>query len=227
MTQRQPKRLPQTISADEFARLIEVPSATSATGKRNRAMMWSMYGCGLRVGEVAALSPRDVKRTGKGSPSVHVRNGKGGRDRVVPIPSPAFDALESWVAVRPKSRWLFSALNGHQLSTRYVHAMVTRAADLAGVYKVADGNGERPISPHVLRHSFATRLLERGADIEQVRRALGHSSLSTTQIYLHVTDARLGETIRGAFEGEIQFDATDEDLLRRIVREELQRMGAG
>jgi integrase/recombinase XerD len=107
MSQRQTKRrrrLPRTIGAEEFARLTEVPSARSATGRRNRALLWAMYGCGLRVGEVVTLSARDVRRSGAGAPSVHVRDGKGGRDRVVAIPSPAFDALESWVAVRPRSR---------------------------------------------------------------------------------------------------------------------------
>jgi integrase len=102
--------------------------------------------------------------------------------------------------------------------------MVTRCAEMAGVCRIGDGNRERPISTHVLRHSFATRLLESGADVEQVRRALGHSSLSTTQVYLHVTDARLGETIRGAFETEADPGGPEADLVRRIVRDELEGM---
>lgn len=216
------KRLPHTITPAEFNRLAEQPSRRAPTGIRNRAAMWLMYGSGLRVGEVVALSSRDVNRSAKGGPVIRVRNGKGGHDRVVPLPSPAFLALESWTAIRPRSRWLICTLDGGRISDRYLRAALARYAERAGVLKPTDDNGAVPINPHILRHSFATRLLESGANIEEVRAALGHSNLQTTQVYLHANPVRLGEAIRGAFEEEDAPDA-DADALEAAVERVLAR----
>ncbi len=203
-------RLPKTISADEFARLVDA-TGDSISGRRNRAMLWGMYGCGLRVGDVVGLSSRDIIRKSK---SLKVRRGKGGKDRSnLPIPSGGWDAFERWADVRPSSRWYFSTLAGDSISDRYVRAMVARVSDHAAVYKLDDDNRERPINPHMLRHSFATRLLESGADIRQVQLALGHSDLSTTQRYLHVEDSKLRGAILAAFDGESE-QSTDVEALR-------------
>lgn len=218
---RQRRRLPQTITEDEFARLVSVPSAISATGKRNRAALRAMFDAGLRSAEVTNLAPRDVRRTGKGAPSIRVRNGKGGRDRVVPIPSTLLDALDAWERVRPPSRYLLSTLQGTRLSTRYLRAMVARCSDFAGVRLLSDDNGERLVHPHTLRHSYATRLLERGVDVRQVQLLLGHADLSTTSIYLHVSDQRLADDVRAALdpgadtEAEALETAVEHVLLRR------------
>ena len=103
-------------------------------------------------------------------------------------------------AVRPSSQFFFSTLDGNALSDRYVRGLVSRLAERAEVYKLDDDNQERPINPHILRHSFATRLLERGVDVRQVQLALGHADLATTQVYLHVEDSRLRDNIRAAFD---------------------------
>ena len=220
-------RLPRTITEAEFRRLVD-QTGPSRSGKRNRAMLWAMYGCGLRVGEVVGLSARDINRQAKGGPSLRVRRGKEAKDRAnLPIPRAAWDAFEAWAAVRPSSsQFFFSTLDGKALSDRYVRALVSRLADRAEVYKLGDDNGERPINPHILRHSFATRLLERGVDVRQVQLALGHSDLSTTQVYLHVEDARLRDAIRAAFDAPDDDDEDDEmaTMVRGIVREELAKM---
>jgi site-specific recombinase XerC len=140
------RRLPQTISEPEFHRLVE-QTGNSASGRRNRAMLWVMYGCGLRVGEVVALSPRDLNRGAKGGPVLRVRQGKGKKDRAnLPIPRGAWDAMESWAAVRPESNYFFSTLPGERLSDRYVRAMVARYAERAEVLKLADDNRQVPIN---------------------------------------------------------------------------------
>lgn len=183
-------------------------------------MLYSMWDCGLRVGDVIGLAPRDRVRKSR---SLTVRRGKGKKDRSnLPIPAAAWDAFERWTDVRPRSRFFFSTLAGGQLSDRYVRAMVARVSDDAGVYKLDDDNRERPINPHMLRHSFATRLLEGGADIRQVQLALGHSDLSTTQVYLHVEDSKLRGAILTALDGE-EGESEGDDAVRRIVREEIER----
>jgi len=218
------RRLPQTITDEQFHDLL-AETSTAPTGRRNRAMLWTMYGCGLRVGEMVQLAPRDIKRGT--SPFMRVRRGKGGKNRAnLPIPRSVWDALEAWGTARPASPFLFSTLRGEQLSDRYVRAMVARYSMAAGVYKLDDSNSERPINPHMLRHSFATRLLERGVDVRQLQLALGHSDLSTTMVYLQLQDAKL-DTIAAAIDGEsAEGDAAADTsaMIRTIVREELEKM---
>ena len=220
---RRARRLPKTITEAEFDRLLAV-TGNSRSGRRNRAAIWLLYGCGLRVGEVVALSPRDVRRTGPGAPSLRVRRGKGSRDRVVAIPAAAFDALEGWVAVRPSSPHLLSTLNGGQISTRYLRAALARYSHRAEVYLPDDANGDKPVHPHALRHSYATRLLDEGVNVRQVQQLLGHSNLDTTSIYLGVNDSRTLDDARAAFDGPSADDAGEvAALVRRLVREELAR----
>ncbi len=191
-------------------------------------MLYAMWDCGLRVSDVIGLSSRDIVRKAKGGgQSLSIRRGKGKKDRAnLPIPAAAWDAFERWADVRPRSRWYFSTLAGDQLSDRYVRAMVARLSDQAAVYKLDDDNRERPINPHMLRHSFATRLLEGGADIRQVQLALGHSDLSVTQRYLHVEDAKLRGAILAALEPDGNGEGGDDQTsaaVRRIVQEELEK----
>jgi site-specific recombinase XerD len=219
------RRLPKTITEAEFHRLIAA-TGNSRTGRRNRAAFWLMYGSGLRVGEVVALAPRDVRWTGPGAPSLRVRLGKGSRDRVVAIPAAAYDALEAWVTVRPKSRWLISTLAGGQISTRYLLAALARYSERAGVYLPDDANGQRPVWPHALRHSFATRLLDEGVNVAQVQQLLGHSDLSTTAVYLGVNPERTLDEARAAFDGPGDEDDPVAALIRRIEQLE-RRLAAG
>jgi Phage integrase family len=105
--------------------------------------------------------------------------------------------FERWEAVRPESRFFFSTLEGGRLSERYVQQMVGRYGVRAGVLK-ATMDGDRPIHPHMLRHSYATRLINAGVPVHAVQRALGHSHLATTSVYLHVSDDELADQLRGA-----------------------------
>lgn len=213
------RRLPQVIDRDDFDRLLAQPSRSAPTGVRNAAILAAMYDAGLRVSEVCDLAPQDVIRTGSNAHSLRVRRGKGGKDRSnLGLPTGAWACLERWAAIRPSSRYFFSTLAGNRLEERYVRAMVARYSRRAGVSKPTP-DGPKPINPHMLRHSYATRLIDAGVPIHDVQRALGHASLQTTQRYLHVNDAKLAERLRSA----LDVTAAD-DGLRRIVREELEAL---
>jgi site-specific recombinase XerD len=123
--------------------------------------------------------------------------------------------------VRPKSRFLLCTLDGERMSERYVHAMVGRYAAKANVMK-ATAKGDMPINPHVLRHSYATRLIENGVPVHDVQRALGHSSLQTTSIYLHVKDDKLADKLRNALSTQDESSEV-ERLVRRILAEQAVR----
>lgn len=215
------KRLPQTITAAEYERLLKMASRRAPTGIRNAAAMAAMWDCGLRVSEVCNLAPQDVVRTGPQAPALRVRRGKGGRDRAnLGVPAATWALMERWAAIRPSSRYLFCTLSGNQLQPRYLQAMLGRYSRRAGVYLVGADNRQRPVHPHALRHSYATRLVEAGVPLSDVAAALGHQHLSTTQVYLHVNNAKLASRLRSALE-----DAgadTEAAAVRRIIRDELE-----
>jgi integrase/recombinase XerD len=213
------RRLPKVIEPDEFERLASQPSRRAPTGRRNLAALHCMYFAGLRVNEICSLSLRDLNARAL---TLRVREGKGKKDRNnLGIPADTLAVIERWIAVRPDSRYLFCTLAGGRMSERYVHAMVTRYAKRAGVMKDT-ADGEQPVNPHVLRHSYATRLIERGVPVHDVQRALGHSSLQTTSIYLHVNDKGLAERLRVAVSHSES--ATElEALVRRVIGEQLRR----
>jgi site-specific recombinase XerD len=216
------KRLPVVITPDDWQRLTAQPSRRAPTGKRNLAMLHTMYMAGLRVSEVAALSPRDMNSDAM---TLRVRNGKGGKDRSnLGVPAETWATLERWARVRPESRFFFSTLKGSQLSPRYIHAMVVRYATRAGVMR-ATTEGDRPIHPHVLRHSYATRLCEAGVPIHDVQKALGHASLATTQVYLHVNDEKLADKLRDAL-SDYGEESEVERLVRRLIAEQLRAEAA-
>jgi len=181
-----------------------------------------MHFAGLRVSEVCALSPRDLN---KREMTLRVRLGKGKRDRNnLGVPVETWAVFERWAAIRPSSRYFFSTLAGKRLSERYVHQMVARYATKAEVFKVTAENRQVPINPHVLRHSYATRLIERGVPIHDVARALGHASIATTQIYLHVNDAQLAEKLRGVL-SDSQGESELERVVSRMLDEKLKALG--
>ena len=181
------KTLPKFLTEDEVTRLIEVPSSKSASGKRDRAILETLYSTGIRVSELVGLDVNDVDLIS----NIAKVSGKGKKERIVPIGDKALDAIRDYVQDRRhKSRALFLNKNGTRLSDRSVRNIVNKHITAASLMQ--------KVSPHVLRHSFATHLLNRGADLRSVQELLGHVNLSTTQIYTHVTTDRLKEVYNKA-----------------------------
>lgn len=181
--------LPKVVRADTAAALCELPPDDDPCGARDRAMLELLYGSGLRVGELCALDVDDVDLRA----SAVVVTGKGRKQRRVPATQPAVRALHaylgdarSWLLRRapqpPEPAALFLNLRGRRIGARTVRAAMAT---------YLSGEGLAPVGPHALRHSFATHLLDNGADLRVVQELLGHESLSTTQIYTHVSTERL------------------------------------
>jgi len=185
------RTLPDTLSREEVFRVLESPDSTHPLYWRDRAILEVLYGSGLRVSELTGLGLTDVDP----AEGVVLVFGKGSKERLVPMGGAASRALERYLReVRPglekgKGRGrIFLNARGTPLSRASVWTLVKRAAERAGVTK--------DISPHTLRHSFATHLLEGGADLAAVQELLGHADISTTQIYTHVDREYLREVHR-------------------------------
>jgi integrase/recombinase XerC len=185
------RKLPHFLSSDEIGRLLEAPPATPPMGLRDRAILETMYSAGLRVSETVGINDADLDLA---EGLIRIR-GKGRRERLAPVGSFAAKAIERWRKVRklgPKEEGplapLFTNKFGCRLTTRSVHRLLLKYLKLTGL--------DLRTTPHTLRHSFATHLLDRGADIRSVQELLGHKSLITTQIYTHVSTAGL----RAAYE---------------------------
>ena len=191
-TPRQSKRLPKAITVDQVERLLSTPSDKDVLGMRDRAMLETLYSTGIRVSELVGLNVEDLDEPGE---AMHVR-GKGKKERLVPLGMHALAAVKrylqliqndqrfgNWVRDENKSRALFVNKHGKRLSSRSVRRKLDKYLVAAGL--------DTDISPHTLRHSFATHLLDNGADLRSVQELLGHQSLSTTQIYTHLTTQRL------------------------------------
>ena len=184
---RPPRGLPRLLSLDEVDRLLAAPRLDeSLEGRRDEAMLQLLYACGLRVSELAGLPTAALNLT---SGVVLVR-GKGGKERVVPVHEAARRAVGDYLeTTRPallgarQSPDLFVTRRGRRMTRQGFWKRLAAHARAAGI--------ARPVSPHQLRHSFATHLLERGADLRAVQAMLGHADISTTQIYTHVDGARL------------------------------------
>lgn len=186
-TPKEGRRIPTFLREDEVASLLERPPEDTPLGLRDRAILETLYAAGLRVGELVGLNLDSIDlATG------FVRAyGKGSKERIVPIGGKAIGALIEYLEhgrphlVCPKSepRALFLNCNGTRLSSRAVQIMIDKYIEEATI--------DKKISPHALRHSFATHLLDHGADLRAVQELLGHSSVSTTQIYTHMTRKRL------------------------------------
>jgi len=177
---RKARTLPATLSTDEVERLLDGRSGTSPRDLRDRALLELLYGCGLRAAEACDLDVGDVRLGAE-----HIRvTGKGGKQRVVPLGGAATAALRRYLARgRPRmasgpAGRLFVSVRGRPLHPSDVRRSLLRALERAGV-------AER--SPHALRHTFATHLLEGGADLRSIQHLLGHASVGTTQVYTHVS----------------------------------------
>ncbi|MEM6687884.1 MAG: tyrosine recombinase XerC [Planctomycetota bacterium] len=185
---RRQRKLPHVLSNEEIGRLLTAPPAGNTAGLRDRAILETMYAAGLRVSELVGMTDGDVDVEEQ---IVKVR-GKGRKERIAPLGSFAIDAIERYQAKRSRSEKacsmgllapIFVNRFGNQLTTRSVGRMLEKYIAIAGL--------DSRTSPHTLRHSFATHLLDAGADIRSVQELLGHASLATTQIYTHVSAANL------------------------------------
>ncbi len=191
---KQGRPLPRTLSRDEVERLLTATAATDgASGVRLIALTELAYASGLRVSELLALKVEAVRR----DPAYLIVRGKGGKERLAPLNTGARDAVKAWLTVRdarrppkaPDSPWLFpsSGASGHLTPRRFAQ-LLDQAAITAGIDPAR-------VSPHVLRHAFATHLLEGGADLRVVQTLLGHADIATTQIYTHVATDRLSQVV--------------------------------
>jgi len=181
-----PKRrrsLPNVVSVDDLFALLATPSEKTAVGLRDRCAFELLYGAGLRISELVGLDLPDLI---DGATAVRVL-GKGRKERVVPLVAKAGQALAAWLSRRPELKprgpALFVNMKGGRLSARSVARHLDRYALICGA--------RRHIHPHALRHSFATHLLDMGADLRGIQELLGHASLRTTQRYTHVSTERL------------------------------------
>ena len=185
--------LPRFLSLDEVDRLLEQPDRSTASGIRDRALLELLYATGMRVTELVTLRPEAVNlRAG-----YLTCLGKGNKERMVPLSGPAKAAVAEWIKARNAARldgddepeWLFPASSDSGHLSRQVFARDLKS--LAG----RAGIPTRLVSPHVLRHAFASHLLANGADLRAVQELLGHADISTTQIYTHVLDERLRQLV--------------------------------
>jgi integrase/recombinase XerD len=179
------RSLPKFLTVDEVERLLQAPDASKPQGLRDRAMLEVLYGSGLRVSELASVKMAEVNL----EDGFLVCRGKGGKERIVPLGRSACGAVERYLAeVRPlfaseDRDELFLSRRGKPFTRQGIWKFLRRHAGAAGLAS--------RISPHTLRHSFATHLLERGADLRSVQLMLGHSQITTTQIYTHVSRERI------------------------------------
>jgi integrase/recombinase XerC len=193
---KKPQTIPAHLTIDEMSKLLEMPDASTPLGRRDRAVLELFYASGLRLSELVGLGIEDVNLSGR---MVRVL-GKGRKERLVPFNNSTADAIRAWLKdrtatghraegrgqarhARGASAPLFLNYRGGRLSTRSVDRLVRRYVTLCGA--------KFGISPHALRHSFATHLLANGADLRAIQELLGHARLSTTQRYTHVNAAQL------------------------------------
>ncbi|MFA4983846.1 MAG: site-specific tyrosine recombinase XerD [Candidatus Omnitrophota bacterium] len=187
------KKIPDALSVNEITRLLDQPNIRELQGIRDRAVLEALYATGMRVSEAANLKKDNLNLQVGFLRCI----GKGNKERVIPLGKKAIQSLQRYLAIgRPKllkgreSEYLFLSRLGKRISRQSLWKIIRRYARQAGIKK--------PIRPHILRHSFATHLLERGADLRSVQEMLGHSNISTTQIYTHINKDRL-KTIHRMF----------------------------
>lgn len=188
------RTLPEVLSVSTISAMLQdVPAANEVEYSRNRAMLELLYSAGIRVGELVALNTQAAADVGAGRLRV---TGKGNKQRIVPVGQPAAQAIAHWLE-EGRPHWetpasgdaLFLGRRGGRIDQRQVRRVVQAAARVVGA---------PPTSPHAMRHSAATHMVDGGADLRMVQEMLGHSSLATTQIYTHVSIARLKDAVHMA-----------------------------
>ena len=182
------KYLPDTLSIEEVDKLLSTPNIEKIKGIRDKAILETLYATGMRVSELTELKTSDtdldvgfIKCFGKGS-----------KERIIPLGSKAIESIKNYLKIRKinKSDSLFVNPSGKKISRISIWKIIKKSANLSGITK--------KISPHTLRHSFASHILERGADLRTIQEMLGHSSISTTQIYTHISIERLRKVYEDA-----------------------------
>jgi integrase/recombinase XerD len=190
---RKPRRLPRVLTRDEIARLLSQPHGAGPLAVRDRALLEVMYACGLRASEAVALELRDVDL----DEALLRARGKGSKERLVPIGRQAMTALQVYCrSSRPE-------LLGDRVQPRLFVNRRGETLTRQGLYKIVQGHARtaglaRRMSPHTLRHSFATHLLAGGCDLRSLQEMLGHADLATTQVYTHLSAERLKDAYFGA-----------------------------
>lgn len=184
------RRLPEVLTVDEIDAMIAAIDLSTAEGVRNRAIIETLYGCGLRVSELVNLELAKVYAQER----FLLVLGKGNKERIVPMDQTAIDAIleylpeRSCLDIKPgEDHILFLNRRGRRLTRVMIFYIVRQLAELAGIRKV--------ISPHTLRHSFATHLLEGGANLRAIQQMLGHESIATTEVYIHIDRSHLRDEI--------------------------------
>ncbi len=207
-TPKQEKRLPHFLEYEEVKRLLQTPPLDNWLGARDRAILETLYSTGMRVSELVGLNMDDIDFLGE---IVHIR-GKGKKERINPIGSSALQVIQHYLEFRNKraqnnpnfeTKVLFLNKHGKRLSTRSVRRKMDKYLKMAGL--------DPSISPHTLRHSFATHMLNNGADLRSVQELLGHQSLSTTQIYTHLTTRKIKDIYQNAHPREKMQQQEQED----------------
>jgi integrase/recombinase XerC len=192
-TPKQAKRLPKAVSVEQIEQLLAAPDDSGLLGARDRAILETLYSTGIRVSEVVGINRGDLDDSGE---AILIR-GKGRRERIVPLGSHALAALRHYVGFHDtelaqagmkagSDSALFVNKHGGRLSSRSVRRKVTKYLEQVGL--------DPEISPHTIRHSFATHLLDNGADLRSVQELLGHQSLSSTQVYTHLSTRRVRDS---------------------------------
>ncbi len=189
-TPRLERKLPDFLYMEEAGMLMDAPPANTPGGLRDRAILEMLYSCGLRVSELVALDLYDVPADGRDEIRI---KGKGGKERIVFVGDKSRQAVEIYIlkgrpqlSARDTTHALFLNRFGSRLTARSVQRLIKKYIHIIAI--------DKNITPHSLRHSFATHLLNNGADLRAIQELLGHSSLSTTQIYSHISTKRLRET---------------------------------
>jgi integrase/recombinase XerC len=182
-TPKQDKRLPSVLTVDDALRLMNAPTGDAVDELRDRAVLETLYSTGIRASELVGINYEDINRNDH---LIRIR-GKGRKERIVPVGRKALDAIDAYSArKKDKSTSVFTGPSGNRLTARTVQRIL-------GNYRKKLGLSQKA-SPHTLRHSFATHLLESGADLRAIQELLGHASLSTTQRYTHLNLDSLMET---------------------------------
>lgn len=184
------RKLPDVLSVEEIDAMIAAIDMSKSEGQRNRAIIETLYGCGLRVSELCNLEMDNINF----KDAILMVTGKGDKQRLVPMSQTSIEEIKAWLEDRSEiilkhgeESILFVSRRGRRLTRVMVFYIVKQLAEAAGVRKT--------ISPHTLRHSFATHLLEGGANLRAIQQMLGHESIATTEIYLHLDNTRLREEI--------------------------------
>lgn len=195
---KQGQRLPSFLTQQEMSHLLQAPDTSTPQGQRARAILELLYASGLRVSELVGVNLNDIDWRSR---EIRVW-GKGAKERVVLMGKPAATAMTHYLrhgrgrlVGKRKSEALFVNRNGGRLSHRAVQEVIRKYGQQAGLKK--------QVSPHVLRHSFATHMLDGGADLRTVQQLLGHTNLATTQIYTHVTQSQVQRTYLDAFYNQL------------------------